>query len=256
MKSALASILILLGCCRDLACAQAAEVLTAWTYYAAPPFLTDARSNAGLDRDLVAYLNQKLAGKYEVRLMFVPRARLGSMLDTGARGMVLFAPSVIFDGPAGGKYLWTSALFDDRQDLLSRASAPFEYDGPGSLHGVRFGAMLGHSYPALAEDVASGRIHAHRNNNEGALLKMLLMQRLDVITLADSSVRYLVRNDASIAGKIHVSKQNLGSYTRHLMFQQGMTRERDDIEEVVARMDGDPAWLAILRKYGLTHGAR
>ena len=256
MKIALASMLILLGCCRDLACAQAAEVLTAWTYYAAPPFLTDARSNAGLDRDLVAYLNRKLAGKYEVRLMFVPRARLGSMLDTGAKGMVLFAPSVIFGGPAGGKYLWTSALFDDRQDLLSRASAPFEYDGPASLHGVRFGAMLGHTYPALAEDMDSGRIYAHRNNNEGALLGMLLMQRLDVITLADSSVRYLVKNDASIAGKIHVSKQNLGSYARHLMFQEGMARERDDIEDVVARMDSDPAWLAILRTYGLTHARR
>ncbi|WP_332852983.1 transporter substrate-binding domain-containing protein [Duganella sp. S19_KUP01_CR8] len=251
MKIALAVVLLLLGCLQGLALAQPAEEIKAWTYYSAPPFMTDAGTSAGLDRDLVAYLNQKLAGKYEIRLMFLPRARLGSMLDKGDQGMVLFAPSVIFGGPAGGKYLWTSALFDDRQDLVSRSSLPFEYDGPTSLKNLRFGAMLGHVYPALAEDMDRGKIRAHRNNNEGALLRMLLMDRLDVITLADSSVRYLVKKDTRVDGKIYVSTQNLGSYTRHLMFQQGMDRERDDIEEVVLKMDSDPVWRAILKAYGL-----
>lgn len=251
MKIVLAAMLILLGCWQEMAPARATEVINAWTYYAAPPFLTDARTNAGLDKDLVTYLNQKLAGKYEIRLVFLPRARLGAMLDNGDKAMVLFAPSVIFGGPAVGKYLWTSALFDDRQDLVSRALLPFEYSGPGSLQHVRFGAMLGHVYPALAEDMDNGKILAHRNTNEGALMRMLLMKRLDVVTLADSSVRYLVKNDAGIDGKIHISKQNLGNFSRHLMFQQGMTRERDDIEEVVTRMDNDPAWRAILKEYGL-----
>jgi len=111
--------------------------------------------------------------------------------------------------------------------------------------------MLGPVYPALAEDLDSGKLRAHRNNNEGALLRMLLMERLDVLTLADSSVRYLAKKDRRIDGKIYVSKQNPGNYTRHLMFQQGMDRERNDIEEVVLKMDGDPAWRAILREYGL-----
>ncbi|MES2161831.1 MAG: hypothetical protein V4476_11810 [Pseudomonadota bacterium] len=251
MKIALAVVLLFLGCSRGLALAQPVEVIKAWTYYAAPPFMTDDKTGAGLDKDVVAYLNQKLAGKYEIRLMFLPRARLGSMLDQGDQGMVLFAPSVIFGGPVEGKYHWTSALFNDRQDLVSRVSAPFEYDGPASLHNVRFGAMLGHVYPALAQDMDRTKIRAHRNNNEGALLRMLLMDRLEVITLADSSVRYLVKKDTRIAGKIYVSKQNLGNFTRHLMFQQGMDRERNDIEEVVLKMDGDPAWRAILKTYGL-----
>ena len=251
MKIALAVVLMLLGGSQGGALARQAEVIKAWTYYSAPPFLTDSGSNAGLDRDLVNYLNRKLAGKYEIRLVFLPRARLGAVLDSGDRGMVLFAPSVIFGGPAGGKYLWTSALFNDRQDLVSRSARPFEYDGPGSLQDVRFGAMLGHTYPALSEDMDSGKIRAHRNNNEGLLLRMLLMDRLDVITLADSSIRYLEKKDGRLDEKIHVSKQDLGNFSRHLMFQQGMDRERNDIGEVVAKMDSDPAWLAILKAYGL-----
>jgi len=62
MKIALAVALLFLGCSQGLALAQPAEVIKAWTYYSAPPFMTDSDTGAGLDKDLVAYLNRKLAG--------------------------------------------------------------------------------------------------------------------------------------------------------------------------------------------------
>lgn len=240
-------------CALYLACggALATQTIDAWNYYASPPFLTDPANNAGLSSDLVAYLNKALAGKYDIRLVLLPRARLQMMLDRGDKAFVLFAPSVIFGGVDGGRYLWTAPLFNDRQELVSRKEHPFEFNGPASLFGVRLGAMVGHVYPMLAKEIEAGQIRPERSTNEVSLVKMLMLAHVDVITLANSSISYLMSNDAALKENLRFSKQNLGEYTRNLMFQQGMEKERDDFDRVVRTMDTNPVWITTLKKYGL-----
>lgn len=229
----------------------AVEQIEAWSYLPTPPFLVDANSNAGLSADLVSYLNQALAGKYQINLVLLPRARMNLMLTNGKRGFVLFAPSAIFGGPTSGTYLWTSPLFADRQEVLSRPRQPFEYRGPDSLAGVRFGAMLGHNYPALARDMDSGKITAFRSTHEAALVNMLSEGHVDVVTIPNSTARYFMAKDPQPVPQWHFSQQNLGEYTRHLMFQQGMEQQRDDFDRVIRQMNRDPAWIATLKSYGL-----
>lgn len=236
--------------------AWAAASIEAWTYYPAPPFLTDQATNAGLTTDLVNYLNKALAGKYEIRLVLLPRARLNMMLEAGDKAFVLFVPSAIFGGPNGGTYLWTSPLLADRQELVSRSKKPFEFAGPDSLVGIRFGSMQGHVYPVLAKEMESGKIRSDRATNEGSLISMLMAQHVDVITLPDSAIRYFTSVNPELKKGLSVSKQNLGEYTRHLMFQRGMNKERDDFEQVVRKMGTDPEWRAVLQKYGLDPGRR
>ncbi|SMC27916.1 amino acid ABC transporter substrate-binding protein, PAAT family [Andreprevotia lacus DSM 23236] len=239
--------LILLG----MQSARAAQVIEAWSYYPAPPFQTDPATNAGLTADLVSYLNKALAGRYEIRLVLLPRARLNMMLENGGKAMIVFAPSAIFGGPGGGRYLWSSPLLDDRQELLSRTNRPFEFTGPASLFNMHFGAMLGHAYPVIEKELETGQIHADRATSESSLLNMLLASHADVVTIPATAARYFVRAHPVYRQRLHFSRQHLGSYTRHLMFQQGMKKERDDVELVVRRMKTDPAWIATLKKYGL-----
>lgn len=229
----------------------AAQVVDVWTYYPTPPFQTDLPSGAGLNADLVSYLNKALAGKYELRLMLLPRARLNMMLENGTRAVVLFAPSAIFGGPEGGRYLWSVPLFADRQELVSRRNKPFEFAGHLSLAGVRFGAMLGHVYPQIEKEMESGQIRAERASSEELLVNMLMANHVDVITMANSTVRYFMQVNPAFRDAAVLSKQNLGGYNRHLMFQRGMEQVRDDFDQALRKMSIDPVWIATLDRYGL-----
>jgi polar amino acid transport system substrate-binding protein len=235
--------------------AHAIERIKAHIYYTAAPFITEEATRSGLAMDLVNYLNRALAGKYEIELDVVPRARLAVLLEQGDAGVVLFVPSVIFGGIDGGKYLWSAPLFLDRQELVSRHDQPFEFTGPPSLHNVRMGGVLGHSYPMLDAAIATGQIEVRRNMSEAALLKMLRYRRLDVVTLAGSSLRYYQNADPVLKDMFHVSRAGLGEYSRHLMFQENMKRQRDDFDAVVGKMGADLRWQAILAKYGLLPAA-
>jgi polar amino acid transport system substrate-binding protein len=235
--------------------ARAVEHIKAHIYYTSAPFVTDVATRTGLALDLVNYLNRALAGKYELELSVVPRARLAVLLEQGDAGVVLFVPSVIFGGIDGGQYLWSGPLFLDRQELVSRQTKPVEFAGPPSLYNVRMGGVLGHSYPMLDAEIATGQIQVHRNMSEAALLKMLRYGRLDVVTLSRSSLRYYQNAEPALKKAFYVSRASLGEYSRHLIFQANMKRQRDDFDAVVGKMGADPAWRAILGKYGLLPAA-
>lgn len=231
--------------------AIAAQLIEAWSYYSAPPFQINAAQSTGLSFDLVNYLNHALAGKYEIRLLLLPRARLTMMLEQGNKAVVIFTPSMLFNGPENGPYLWSRAIVGDQQEFVSRKDLPFEYSDPTSLIGSSFAAILGHVYPPIKKEMDSGMINAQRTVSESSLLSMLMAHHVDVITIPNSSYRYFTHANAGLRSTLVVSKNNLGAFTRHLMFQQGMQKERDDFEQVVVNMATDPGWVAILHKYGL-----
>lgn len=235
--------------------ARSVERIEAWSYYSTPPFQTDAKGTAGLSIDFVDYLNQQLKGKYEIRLVALPRARLNLLLRGDDRAFVIFAPSFVFGGLTGNLYLWSSAIFDDRQELVSRKDHPFQLNGAASLTGKRLVGMQGHVFPAIAKEVASGQIKMGRVNSEESLVKMLLKGHADVITIPHSAAEYFATKMPEFRQKMLLSDESLGSFSRHLMFPNTMARERDDFEDVVRKMRTDDKWLAVLKKYGLTPSA-
>jgi hypothetical protein len=230
-----------------------AERLLALSSYNSPPFITDTRGNAGLSADLVANLNHALAGKYEIYLQTVPRVRLNQALNSSEKIIVLFVPSFLFGG-LQGSYLWSDPLWklNDTQEIVSRVDKPFELSDPASLRGVHFGAMQGHVFPYLADEIDAGRIQVDRAYSEISLIRMLEARHVDVITLPRSVMHYFVATDKTVrADALHFSQQNLGSFTRHLMFQKGMRKEREEIDRVLQYMANDPSWIEVLKKYGV-----
>lgn len=232
------------------ACANS-QTITAWSYYSSEPFQTDAKTNAGLAQDLVLYLNQALVGKRRLKLQLLPRIRLDQALMRGEKGIVLFAPSVIFGGIHGGHYLWSSALINDNQGFVSRTEKPFEYTESSSLHGVRFFAMRGHNFPLLQKEIDDGKILVERGDSERSLIYMLMAQRADVITIPDSVTLYFTARNFALKNSLYVSNKKLEHFSRHLMFQQGMEDEFQELEPLILKMNSDPKWVAILKKYGL-----
>lgn len=226
-------------------CAQAEtpRVIQAWSFYSTPPFVVDERSNAGLCKDLIDQLNRRLAGKYEIQLNMVPRARVNRLLESGATGVVLFAPSMTFGGISGSSpYSWSIPLMRDRQTVISLKEHPVEYAGPASLHHRDLGGLLGHVYPELQPDIDTGRIRLERPSRERDLLAMLQARRVDAITLPESSVRYLFNIDKSMRVRLHVSEGVLAEFTRHMIFQRGMNRQRDDIDRALISLQQDASW--------------
>lgn len=230
---------------------RAAEIIEAWSYYLAPPFKLPGPGETGLSQDLVSYLNRALKGRYEIRLVHLPRPRLDMMLENEQRALVLFAPSVLYGTVKGDRYLWSRPIFEDRQELISRADKPFQFEDPASLRGVQVAGLRGHVYPVIGREVESGLIDLKRYNTESALFGMLLEGRIDVITAPNSTYRYLVAQDPTLGPKLALSRKGLGPFTRHLMFMRGMQRERDDFDAVLRRMPGDPQWLEVLRRYDI-----
>lgn len=230
---------------------RAVEIIEAWSYYMAPPFKLPGPGEAGLSRDLVDYLNRALKDRYEIRLVHLPRPRLDMMLETQERALVMFAPSMLYGTSKGDKYLWSRPLFDDRQELISRTDRPFQFDGPASLRSTKVAGLRGHVYPVIGQDVDKGLIDMKRYNTESALFGMLLEARVDVITAPNSTYRYLLSRDPSLASKLTLSRNNLGPFTRHLMFMRGMQRQRDDFDAVLRLMPSDPQWIEILKRYDI-----
>lgn len=227
------------------------QTITAWCYYSTVPFQTDAKTNVGLAQDLVLYLNQELAGKRQLHLLFLPRKRLDLALSGPEKGIVLFAPSVIFGGVTGDQYLWSSALLEDHQGFVSRADQAFEYDAPASLFDHRLLAVRGHNFPKLQKEIDDGKIVLERADSEISLIYMLLAHRADVITLPDSVVQYLTVVHPEFKNNLHTSSKKLESFSRHVMFKKGMEEDLKIIEPIILNMRQDPKWKAILKKYGM-----
>ena len=228
-----------------------AEVIDAWSYYTPPPYQIEPATEAGLSRDLVDYLNRHLTGAYRLKLQLIPKARLNFMIDQGDRGIVLFTPDVVFGGEKDGRHLWSSILIGDRQEVLSRKDHPVDFTGPSSLYSVPLGCILGHVYPVIQADIDAGKIVCQRTSQESSLFQMLMHGHVAAISLPSSTMRYFLKEDPKISNWLYVSAGNLGEFQRRLMFQKGMTHERNDIDKIVQQMRFDPVWIAILVKYGL-----
>ncbi|MCR6553937.1 ABC transporter substrate-binding protein, partial [Aeromonas sp. CPF2-S1] len=119
------------------------ETIRLYDYHQHPPFNTGV--DAGLSRELVKYLNEKLGGEPRIELWLVNRARLAlEMADPDFDGLVVWVNPAWVGDPHRERYLWTFPVMRDTNELLSNIDNPVTYRGPDSLKGLVFGGVEGY----------------------------------------------------------------------------------------------------------------
>lgn len=230
----------------------AEETVPAYNTYQAVPFVV---GDGGLASDLVGYLNTRLKGKYQFKLTQMPRDALNKtvLADPGFKGAVLFLSPPFVDDAGKTKYLWTQPLMHDSNAVISLGSRKLEYSGPDSFKGLKFGAVKGNRYVGL-EDHFGKDIQKEEVNEELSNIKKIAAGKVDATIMANSTFRYLMKQ----MGKQNAEKSNLYTSTKsHLEFDRHIFVARDnaalgkELDVVAAGMKADPAWKAILVKYGL-----
>ncbi|MCX4029550.1 transporter substrate-binding domain-containing protein [Endozoicomonas sp. SM1973] len=221
------------------------------TYHDQPPYIIDRKSEKGLSYEVINAVNNTMNTSYHIRIL--PKMRLKKML-TGKQGAVMiWAVSLTFGGIENAKqhgFIWGKALLYDQQGFISRINKPVEYMGPTSLYGLALGGVQGHTYFGLQDDIDSGKIIRINSSKEAKNIRLLLAQRLDVITMAHSSAKYY-ENLFQVGNKLYFSKQPLNRYSRHFLASKNQSSHIDRVNHWLHHAVQNGSYKKLLAKYGL-----
>lgn len=202
----------------------------------------------------MAYLNDKLKGKYQFKLNQLRRDVLNKTVihEPNFKGVVLFLNPLFVDDAQKTRYSWTQPLMSDANLVISHASKPVDYTGADALKGLKFGGIAGNRYAgfdAIEKDIVREDVSEELTN-----IKKIAGKKVDVTIMAASTYNYLLgqMGKSSAAGSsLHVSSKKHAEYERFLFVGKDNTALQKELNGVLANLRGDPAWKAIQAKYGL-----
>lgn len=230
----------------------ATQNVTIYSYHNHPPFVTGEQQ--GLTFDLAKKLNAEAQGALNFTVKIVPRSRLNHYIkdwiagtcpaeNCNDRWMVPWVnPKWGFIRGERDNYQWQE-LFTDSNSIVFRSDSQLSYQTPQSLVGLNFGGIRGHRYVGIDDLVNKGKINRIDGNYERDNLIKLLHKRIDATLLPTSAMKYLLKNDETIADsaeslKIANTKHQI--YKRFLM----MPENRKDLADLAIRVQLK-SWLAV-----------
>ena len=252
-RSGVGVVLALGGLFAGAAWAQtsSAPVVTAFNSYAHPPFVDE---DGGLAADLVAYLNQKLAGAYRFQLETIPRSRLMRLhlADPAVfDGIVLFLHPRFVDDPEQRRFLWTDGLFVDRNLLVFRGPMAPPVRHLNDLAGMRFGASLDARYKGLDELVSSQVITRVDSSSLSDSLKQLVAGRVDFTQTNATALHAMERKPVWAHQFASLPVPGDPEFARHILIGKKNADLAERLSGLVKGMPTDPRWKAIASRYML-----
>jgi polar amino acid transport system substrate-binding protein len=232
--------------------AALAETLPAYNSYQAVPFVVEG---GGLAADLVAYINEKLKGKYTFQLNNVPRDKLNQILDKDPafKGVVLLLNPMFVGDTDKKKYHWSPAVMADANAVISLNSKKLEYADTDSLKGLKFAGVTGNKYTGFEERF--GKDIARENASEElSNLRKVASGKADVTIMPMLTYRYLLKQlgeQSPVRSTLYLSSKPHARFERFLFSAAGDTALAAELDNVVAGMKADPGWKRIAAKYGL-----
>ncbi len=240
--------LIFLLLCPAAFAAQIKPKMTVYAYHLQPPLIIDIDNQTGLYFDFVRQLN-KLSDNYQFELAFVPRKRLEAMLQRDEMtGVLLGVNPKWFKDKAEQKYLWTSTVFTDRDEIVSLKATPLEYQSPNSLKGKVIGGVRGFYYAGINELVARGKVSRVDTAGEAALLTMLTKGRVDAAIIGRSMYDYLVKG-SGLGNTFHLSEKPHDSYNRRVLVPKSQRAIFSHLQALITELDQDCLWQLALKQY-------
>jgi polar amino acid transport system substrate-binding protein len=224
------------------------ENVDVYVYHLKPPFIVNNSYELGLYFDFSTYLNSK-SEKYHFETVFVPRKRIETMLNSDKLdGILLGVNPTWFKDKAETKYLWTSSVYQDQDDVVSLAEKAVEYTEPKSLEGKILGGVRGFYYFGINEQVSQGNITRHDTIGEYELLQMIMLQRVDIGIVSRSTLEYLMKAKGW-QDKFYMSKQPHDKYERRVLVPHYKKALFDEISPIIKELPDDPFWKSILKQY-------
>lgn len=147
-------------------------------------------SPRGIAVDVVSEAMQRSGQQLE--FLFYPANRLNLLLDNG-RLDLNYADSPMWNESSTSKqFVYSRPYLNIREYLYFLADHP-KYDVPlENVQGLRIGIIRGYTYHALDKAMAKERLQTIETPEDGALLDLLLMHRVDAIVMVDDVFANLI----------------------------------------------------------------
>ncbi|MGE9744750.1 substrate-binding periplasmic protein [Bdellovibrio bacteriovorus] len=226
---------------------SAAQVIEMISPYDNPPFVVDQKKEQGLVYDLASLLTVRSQGKYQFKVVVVPRARLQKMLLRSGVYVVPLVSPKWFGDENEKKYLWTSALMEDENLVLSPRKRALEYENSASLQGKRTSIVLGHAIEPLDQLEKGGTVKTESTQSLNNGLRMLARGRIDFMVMGRMVAIYLIR-DLGLEDEIHISDKSLERFDRKIMVSPQSQKELHKwLEGEIQRLRRSGQWKKYLR---------
>lgn len=227
----------------------AVENIKIYTYHHKTPLIIDEVLEKGLYYDAVRYFNSKNK-EYQFSLIYQPRRRLDLMVNSNnLDGIVIGVNPLWFGDKEEKKYLWTSTLVSDVDEVISTNEKPFEYTGPDSLKNMRVGLVLGYYYYGLSELADYGLLKRDDATSEDHHFRKLLADRIDVAVISRSNYDYVMKHEPDLVGKFHISKKPHDQFDRRILLPLQYAKVHAILNGILQKMATDPHWRATLADY-------
>ncbi|MEW9797350.1 substrate-binding periplasmic protein [Alteromonas sp. CYL-A6] len=219
-----------------------------YTYHNKPPFITSLEKEEGLYFDLATLLNSRSAN-YHFSTAYIPRKRLDYMIASDKLdGVVVGVSPTWFADDTETRFLWLPPLFVDRDEFVSLASTPFEYQDPASLEGKTMAGVAGFYYMNINEAVAAGELLRVNTIGEREVLELVAKGRVDFGIVSRSVFSYLQRKH-QLSSTFHFSEQPHDAFTRRAFTSPQQHELHDELQRLMAGLQDDPAWQAMKARY-------
>ncbi len=226
---------------------SAAQVIEMVSPYDTPPFVVDQKKEQGLVYDLASLLTVRSQGKYQFKVVVVPRVRLQKILQrSGVYVVPLVSPKWFGDGDEK-KYLWTSALMEDENLVLSPRKRALEYESPASLQGKRTSIVLGHAVEPVKQLEKAGMVKAESTQSFNNSLRMLARGRIDFMVMGRIVAVYLIR-DLGLEDQIYISDKTIERFDRKILVSPQSQKDLHKwLEGEIQRLRRSGEWKKYLR---------
>jgi len=226
-----------------------ADRITVWVYHDFPPFVVDADTQTGMSFNLARMLTERAQGRYAFDVVVLPRQRLNAELENDAPGVVLWVNPLWFGDAGRDTYLWTAAVLNDRNDVISPMEEPFTYDGPTSLDGKTLVGVKGHRYPGIDLRIAAGTVDRMDVSSEAALVQFIASGRGSVGVIAHSAAWYFVQS-YGLEDHVHFAPAAHSTYQRFIMVQPQLPDVHAFVQENLPAITASQDWQAMLDQHG------